>query len=887
MKSALRSLCLRLLGLSLFCGCLCWTGGYYLAAADEPVDITRTRSGLQSLYDFSDASGPIIKDRAGVGRPVDLRIGNPKAVHRSEGSLAVRGSTLIQSLGPATKITDAVRRSGEITIEAWIKPTKTNQTGPARIVTLSRDGSQRNITLGQDKARYDVRLRTTDTTSNGIPSLPSAKESLTTDLTHVVYTHARSGRSRIYLNGKLSSETTIAGNTGNWAGAYRLAFANEFSKNRPWQGTYYLVAIYSRGLLPREVQQNFQAGANSQATAKVVKQVAGGTDLFHTQIAPLLAKHCLECHDSSSKEGGLDLSRKMLALAGGESGRAIVPGKSTESLLWEAIESDEMPEDRDPLSALEKGFVKQWIDSGASWTIDVIDPAEFKQDRPVGTNWVRRLTVPEYIETVRVAVGVDIAQEAREILPADVRADGFSNTAYNLNVDLAHVGAYSKLAQIIVSRMDVGAYAKRYTKKRLLTDDVLRGLIGDMGKWLLRGPLDDYEITSFRGISTTVASAGGNFDDAVGYIIEAMLQSPRFIYRIENQRGDGTPWPVSDYELASRLSYIIWGAPPDRELLKAADAGELFDLPALNTQIDRMLEDPRAIWQSSQFIAEWLNLARLDNMRPDKQRFPNWDSRLATDMQAETLAFFEDVAWKQNRPLGDLLNAQLTYATPRLAKHYGLEAKSDALSRYNLADVPARGGLLTQGSVLTIGGDDASMVTRGLFVLNDLLDSEVGNPPPGLDTTPIPSKPGLSQRQISERRIADKSCGGCHSKFEPLAFGLEKFDGLGVFHDEDKHGNQLRDDGEIHFPGAAEAVTYRNLAELMNLLAESERVRECITRKVVQFAIGRPLVSADMPVVKKIHASSQQGGGTYSSLIKAIVTSDLIQLTRTEPEPKQ
>jgi hypothetical protein len=204
------------------------------------------------------------------------------------------------------------------------------------------------------------------------------------------------------------------------------------------------------------------------------------------------------------------------------------------------------------------------------------------------------------------------------------------------------------------------------------------------------------------------------------------------------------------------------------------------------------------------------------------------------------------------------------------------------MSPYDLARVPARGGLLTQGSVLTLGGDEASMVTRGLFLLQELLDDRVGNPPPCVDTTPVPAKPGLSKRAIAEARVANPACGGCHSRFEPLAFGLERFDGTGAYHETDEHGNKLRDDGSVLFPGQDQPVADQSSAELMDLLAGSDRVRRTLTRKVAQFALGRPLVEADGPILEKIHESARTGGGTYSSVITAIVMSDLMQMTRTE-----
>ncbi len=438
------------------------------------------------------------------------------------------------------------------------------------------------------------------------------------------------------------------------------------------------------------------------------------------------------------------------------------------------------------------------------------------------------------------------------------------------------------MAQIIVERMDVPKFAARFSKSRELDADKWKDFIADIGKWLLRGPLDDREINHFRGIASTVASAGGSYDDAVGYMIEAMLQSPRFIYRIENQRGDGNVRPAGQYELASRISYIIWGGPPDEPLLRAAERGELANRQAVESHVRRMLQDPRAIERSAQFISQWLELDRLENMRPSSDKFPKWDAQLATDMREETLAFFKEVAWKHNRLLAELLNAQVTLVTPQLANHYGLKPAGNGLARYDLSSVPGRGGLLTQGSVLTVGGDEASMVSRGLFVLRELLRGTVSDPPLCVDTTPVPTKPGLTQRAIAEMRITNANCRGCHSKFEPLAFGLEKFDGVGAYHDKDEHGNRLRDDGEIMFPGVEKPVAYKSSAELMNLLAASARVRETLTWKVTQFALGRTLVAADAPIIDKIHQAAQKDGGTYASVITAIVMSDLVQMTRTE-----
>ena len=802
---------------------LCFAAVVVSLAVDAFADSSsRVGRGLQVLYDFS-GDGELVRDRAGVGAPIDLTIANTGAVVRSAGTLTVRGKAKIVSKQSAGRLIQAVRRSGEITLEAWVQPADSSQDGPARVVTISKDGSNRNVTLGQDGDRFDVRFRTTKTSKNGIPSLPSPKKSLKAKLTHVVYTRDRSGKTHLYLNGDSVATRKIDGVASNWDAGFRLAIGDEVSGGRVWKGQYHLVAIYSRDLSRAEVMQNFRAGPDAETKVKPPAPPADPREeQFLTTIAPLLSNHCLECHDAASHEGGLDLSRKSLALAGGDGGKAIVPGKLDDSLLWESVESDQMPHDRPPLSASQKQSLRTWIENGAVWPLERIDPAVYLHDGQASGVWVQRLTIPEYIETVRATFGVDISDEAASILPADKRADGFRNTAYNLTVDMGHVQAYAELARLIVDRMDVAKFASSHQKELRLIDDDMRSLIAKMGKTILRGPLSDREVVLYRGITTSVAAAGGDFEEAAAYVIEAMLQSPRFIYRLETQRGDEEEVETSEFELASRISYIVWGAPPDRELMEAAESGELYNADGIKRQVDRMLTDSRAVDRSVEFITQWLNLDRLWNLNPSPKSFPDWDPKLAADMRAETVAFFRDVVWQQDRPLADLFNAQVSYATPRLAKYYGWKPKGDGLQRYDLSDDPVRGGLLSQASVLTVGGDEASMVSRGLFILHDLLRGVVKDPPPCVNTTPVPTGPGLTQRAIAEERISMDACGGCHAKFEPLAFGLEKFDGLGAFHQRDHHGNPLREDGEILIPGESQPKSYATSAELMNILANSE-----------------------------------------------------------------
>jgi hypothetical protein len=877
-------------GLISFCWIAFWVCCFSLpgSAVLSDGDSVRSHEGLLALYNFCEPGGPVIRDRSANASPVHLRVEGLGGVQRIEGGLRIVRDTRIVSMAPPKAMVQAVRSSGAFSVEAWVVPANDQQKGPARIVTLSRNGSERNFTLGQVGNRFDVRCRTNKSDRNGNPSLASQAGAVVPELTHVLYTRSKDGVFRLYVNGVLNREDRDEGHLEVWKDVVEFGLGNEVNGARLWKGTFYMVAMFDRALSSQEVLTHFKAGPAAEDTpTQQLAKASAEEQFFEENVAPLIAEHCLECHDTHTARGELDLSRKERAFAGGKGGATIVPGQPDESELWLSVFHDEMPDERELLTAGQKAVLKQWIQDGAVWSMDHIDPVLYQHAQSAHANWVRRLTVSEYIRTVRQTVGVDIGEEARQLLPRDLRADGFSNTAYNLNVDLKHVDAYAQLAGKIVERLDVSAFANRFARNIKFTDKDMGALIESMGKWVLRGPVNENELFAFRGITTSVAAAGGTYEEAVGLVLEAMLQSPRFVYRVENHLGDGSVWPVEDHALATRISYLIWGSSPDKTLMDAAVQGDLYDDELLMRQVNRMLEDERAVERSLEFASEWLNLNRLSNMAPDAEKFPEWKLSLAEDMKAETLAFFRDLVWDQERPLSDLFNARFTYTTPGLARHYGfpkdlIPSEKDGLQRVKLPAETRRGGILTQGSVLTVGGDEASMVARGLFMLHEVLRGVVKDPPPCINVTPVATEAGLTQRGIATQRIDNRLCGGCHEKFEPLAFGFEIFDGLGTFQRKDEHGNGLREDGRIRVPGQPGAKAYQTSLELIDFLAGNDRVKESLTWKVTQFALGRPLTAQDARQVQSIHDKAQKGGGTWKSLVQAIVLSDLVRTIKTE-----
>ncbi|HVW02124.1 MAG TPA: DUF1549 domain-containing protein, partial [Planctomycetaceae bacterium] len=348
----------------------------------NPSSSGRVQADLQVLFEFGVSSDVAVRDRSGIGPGLDVRADDRGGLRHSKAGLEVTRKTLMTSERPATRLSQAIKKSEALTIEAWIQPADVEQAGPARIVTQSRNPGERNFTLGQDKDRFEVRLRTTQTSTNGIPALVSTPRAASTELTHVAYTwSAREGKGRLYVNGRLNAEQAFAGSVSNWDDSYPLSLANELTGDRPWRGAYRLVAIYSRDLSAEEVARNHAAGApGSIDYAALLPPSHPGKVDFLKDIQPLLRKRCFECHSAGNEEGGVNLGIRQRVLEGGDHGPLFAKGDSTNSRLIHlvaAVNPDEvMPPDGEPLTKDEVGLLRAWIDQGAAWPdgADVLDP---------------------------------------------------------------------------------------------------------------------------------------------------------------------------------------------------------------------------------------------------------------------------------------------------------------------------------------------------------------------------------------------------------------------------------------------------------------------------------------------------------------------------------
>ena len=377
-----------------------------LTQADETSH--RVTQGLQVLYSFDQAENGSIPDNSGAGEPLNLRIDKTQNVQFRSGRMQITTPITIASDGPATKLIDAIRETGELSIEVWLTPSDLKQSGPARIVSLSIDPSQRNFTLGQDKGRLDVRLRASSTDNNGQPSTAGPENSLATKLTHVVFTRSAGGEVGLYQDGKKIVSGKVAGDFANWSNEFRLSVANEITGDRPWLGDLHLVAVYSRALSDADVTQNYSAGVPLGTDfAKLLPPAHEGPVDFVRDIQPIFRQHCYDCHSADHEDGGVNLGIRDRALQGGHDGPIFEVGSSVNSRLIHlvaAVDSKSiMPPETGGLNKQEIGLLRAWIDQGAVWPngTDVADPREEKAK----THWAFKRLQEVAVPVVKDATG--------------------------------------------------------------------------------------------------------------------------------------------------------------------------------------------------------------------------------------------------------------------------------------------------------------------------------------------------------------------------------------------------------------------------------------------------------------------------------------------------
>jgi len=370
------------------------------------------------------------------------------------------------------------------------------------------------------------------------------------------------------------------------------------------------------------------------------------------------------------------------------------------------------------------------------------------------------------------------------------------------------------------------------------------------------------------------ARAEEGFDAGIQQALRRILASPSFLFRIEREPphvAPGTAYRISDIDLASRLSFFLWSSIPDDGLLDAATGGTLSQPAVLERQVKRMLADPRAQALVDNFVSQWLTLGKLSGVVPDVDAYPEFDENLREAFREETRLFVASQL-RDDRPVGELLSADYTFVNERLARHYRIpNVYGSHFRRVTFAD-GIRGGLLGQGSILTVTSypNRTSPVLRGRWLLDNIL----GSPPP----PPPPDVPQLSEdkegghprsiRAQMEAHRKNPSCAVCHVRMDPLGFSLEHFDALGKWRTSI---DTLPIDASAALP---DDTRFDGVAGLRQLMANhQEDFARTLTQKLLAYALGRSIEASDWPTIRQITRQAAPGRYRWSSLLTGIVAS--------------
>ena len=397
-----------------------------------------------------------------------------------------------------------------------------------------------------------------------------------------------------------------------------------------------------------------------------------------------------------------------------------------------------------------------------------------------------------------------------------------------------------------------------------------------------RRPVGDADLQKPMALFRESRAEGG-FDAGIEMALSAVLVNPNFLFRIEPDPAGATPksaYRIPDIQLASRLSFFLWSSIPDDELLTLAERGELSKPGVIEGQARRMLADPRSRSLVSNFAAQWLHLRNLESITPDLRLYPDFDDNLRQAFRRETELQFESVV-REDRSVLDLLVSDHTYLNERLAKHYGIpHVYGSHFRRVELGDDGVRGGLLRQGSVLTVTSyaTRTSPVIRGKWILENILGTPPPPPPaniPALKDNTVSSSLSVRERLAEHRR--DVACAGCHKLMDPVGFSLENYDAVGRWRTMEE-GRPVDATGGLPDGSQFEGVTGLEQA----LLKRPELFVGTMAEKLLTFALGRGVESSDAPAIREIVRDARANNDRFSSVIVGIATSTPFQMRNTE-----
>ncbi|HEX2871411.1 MAG TPA: DUF1592 domain-containing protein [Polyangiaceae bacterium] len=465
--------------------------------------------------------------------------------------------------------------------------------------------------------------------------------------------------------------------------------------------------------------------------------------------------------------------------------------------------------------------------------------------------------------------------------------------------------AFGKMAAAVAEQVDIAALSAGFGA--CADDDACAtSFVSGLGKQLFRRPLSQRESDAFLALYAAVLAEDPSVDRARRSVVEAMLQSPAFVFRLERELGGaaGEKRYLDGYELASRLSFFLWDSAPDDDLLALADTegfnGSAEALPVLRQQVKRMLQAPRARRLTRELVRDFAGT--------DHARFVGITPALRTSLFESMVATVDQQLWQEQGTLAGLFTTTRMSLDPNAAKMLGFTPTGAGQHIYDVSALPERVGWLTHpGFIAGMGdADQGKLVHRGITLMVKLLCRQPLQLPEGLAATTAEFATkfaDLTERQRSEERRAmarpvaeggsnNPACWACHSQFEPLAYGFNRFDAAGRYVGEtDEQGRELPVDGwmtdDLNVDEAARA-RYANVAELMQLMSESSAIQACMAEHFLAFSTGRASSAIEKDFSHRVRVAEEQAGGTLPAMVEAVATSELFRaLASSGPAPTE
>jgi hypothetical protein len=493
-----------------------------------------------------------------------------------------------------------------------------------------------------------------------------------------------------------------------------------------------------------------------------------------------------------------------------------------------------------------------------------------------GTTPLRRLSRTEYINTAR-----DLLKDPT--LDPDVIADpltlGFENNAAVLTVTPTAADRYMTVAESLAAAAtrNLGALSPCLSTATSTSESgCVQQFLRDFGSRAFRRPLQDAEVTALQNLFSSARMDGDTLAQALGTAIAGILQSPYFLYRVElSAPSGGSAYArLSPWEIASRLSYLLWSSMPDDTLFTAARNNQLGSKEGISTQAQRMISDERTRAMVAGFDQDWLLTYKLGSIQKDNATYPDFTPSVASAMQTETDMFVDDVVWKSAGNMMDLFTAPYAFRNKTLSDFYktGTAASGNAFARIEL-DGTRYAGLLTQGGMMAAIAhtNQTDPTRRGKFIRVQLMCETIPPPPPNVMATPTNPDPNMTTRQRAENQRGSGVCGSCHQLMDKIGFGFEHFDAVGRWRDQE-NGKPIDATGEIvdtDVPG-----TFDGAPALGKKIAFSAELRACTVTQWFRFAAGREEEAADACTLAQLNKAFADSGNHVRDLLLATTQSD-------------